>query len=38
VADVDAVNITVFGLAVLVLLYKNWIPAIMGWIQDRARS
>jgi hypothetical protein len=35
---VNAVNITVFVIALLVLLYKNWIPGIMGWIQDRVRS
>jgi hypothetical protein len=35
---VNAVNITVFVLVLLVLLYKNWIPGIMGWIQDRVRS
>jgi hypothetical protein len=35
---VNAVNITIFALALLVLLYKNWIPGIMGWIQDRVRS
>jgi hypothetical protein len=35
---VDAINITVFALAVLVLLYKNWIPGLMGWVEDRVRS
>jgi hypothetical protein len=35
---VTAVNITIFALVLLVLLYKNWIPGMMGWIQDRVRS
>jgi hypothetical protein len=35
---VDVVNITVFAIFLLVLLAKNWIPALMGWIQDRVRS
>jgi len=34
----DAVNITVFALFLLVVLYKNWLPGIQGWIHDRMHS
>jgi hypothetical protein len=35
---VNAVNITIFALFLLVVLYKNWLPGLMGWIEDRVRS
>jgi len=34
----DLVTITIAGIVLLVLLYKNWIPALMAWVQDRVRS
>jgi hypothetical protein len=34
----NVVNITVFAIFILVLFAKNWIPSLMGWIQDRVRS
>jgi hypothetical protein len=34
----DLVNITMFAIVVLVLLYKNWLPGLAGWIHDRVNE
>lgn len=34
----DLVNLTVFALLLLVVLYKNWIPGLYGWVSDRVRE
>jgi len=34
----DLINITMFGIILLVFFYKNWIPGIMQWVQDRVHE
>lgn len=34
----DAITILVFGLFLLVVLYKNWIPGLQEWVHDRMHS
>jgi hypothetical protein len=37
-ADVDIVNLTMFAIVVLVLFYKNWIPGLAQWVEDRVHG
>jgi hypothetical protein len=34
----DIVNLTIFVVILLVLFYKNWIPALAQWVEDRVHG
>jgi len=35
---VNLINLTVFALFLLVVLYKNWLPGVETWVADRVHS
>jgi hypothetical protein len=34
----DIVTLTVFTIFLLVLFYKNWIPGLATWVEDRVHG
>jgi hypothetical protein len=34
----DIVTLCVLGIALVAAFYNNWIPQVMGWVDDRVHS
>ena len=34
----NVVNLTIFAIFLLVIFYKNWIPGMYAWVQDRVHE